>query len=482
MLEFLLEHAYTNKDTDLLAMIKHSLSAMAQGGIFDHVGGGFCRYSTDARWLIPHFEKMLYDNAFLLRAYVLAFKLTGEHKFRLVAEKICSYLTRDLRHDRGGFFSAEDADSEGSEGRFYVYTHDEFVRLADGLDSSLLAKFYGISESGNFSERQNVLATDCSVEQFCARHELEVEVFRGQLDEMESRLFAYRSLRTRPALDDKIIASWNGLAIGAMARAGRILKRSDYIEVAVRAAEFVGAELIDDKRRLRRCWRGKVSGINGFFEDYAFVVHGLLELYRGEYAIKWLQLALELHEAAGRMFADSQPGEYFEIPADGEKLFFRPKNTVDGAMPSATAVFAANCVTLAAITGKQDFIDQATAIFAAAADQMSRFPASSSFLLKALMAYYENLPRFEIIADRFEDIEAVLVAIDNSIFAESPLIVCFDKNQAAQYSEMIPGFSVDEKRCLEIRICQKFSCISPVYSIEEFTSALRKMAEAAMLL
>lgn len=476
ILELLLNYACDVSHRQMLAQVEYTLLSMYQGGLFDHLGGGFCRYSTDERWLIPHFEKMLYDNALLLRVYCKAFKVTENLFYKNVSDQICNYLLRDLRHTRGGFFAAEDADSEGHEGKFYVFTYEEFVALAGATMGEHLARFYGITPAGNFENGQNILHLSCSPEEFCQKHGLNFERFSQELARVQTALFALRAQRIRPSLDDKIITSWNGLIIGALASAGRLLGRASLIEAAQQAAEFVRENLCRPDGQLFRCWRNGKAEINGFFEDYAFLAHGLLELYRSDYNPGWLKWAVELHRQAAGLFASGTPGVYYETPENGEKLLFRPRNSFDGAIPSARAYYAENCVVLAAITGNSDFSDMATAIFAEAADLMHRAPSATAVMANAMRRFYTLPPRIVVFADKLADVEEFLAEIESSSSIDAVVVVCVHESQKCFYEELMAdaGFLAASRKPV-IQICTKDGCLAPVYDRESLKSVLLQL-------
>lgn len=482
VLELLLNHANTNDNTRLLAQVEHTLVAMYQGGIFDHVGGGFCRYSTDEKWLVPHFEKMLYDNALLLRVYCEAYGLTKKPLYRSIVEEICTYLSRDLRDDAGGFYSAQDADSEGHEGKFYVFSHHEFMNLAGSQMGEQLAAFFGVSVTGNFEAQQNILNINHLPDEFCKKNSLEPEALATAVKELKKKLFAYRARRISPALDDKVITSWNGLAIGALAMAGRTLMRADLIELAQQAAGFVAAELTGADGSLYRCWRHGKAEFNGYFEDYALLIHGLLELYRADFNLKWLQWCCRLQSRAVELFAGREPGVYFETPEDGEKLLFRPQNSFDGALPSARAVFADSCVTLAAITGNNAYTDMATAIFAESADLIYRAPSATAVMTNALRRFYSCPVRITINTENLADAEQLLAVITERQLPDVYTIICANDNDRDIYRQLSGDRDLlSESRFPVVHICGKDGCQAPVYDVAELKQRLTAIKAAPPL-
>lgn len=344
LLLFLARTAERNHDQQLLAKVEKSFQAMYYGGLFDQVGFGFYRYSTDEKWMIPHFEKMLYDNALLILTAVELFRVTRNPLYGEVVDRVFTYLKRDLSNSDGAFFSAEDADSEGEEGKFYVFSAKEFIALA-GADATWLQQYFGVSPEGNF-EGANHLHIKQPPAEFCSLHGLDSAQFQQQVENLRLKLLKHRSQRIRPSLDDKVLTAWNGLMIMALAEAGNVFRRPEYIEAAVRAAEFVLHNLRGANSCLLRSWRQGRASIKGFLEDYAFFSGGLLALFRADSNPIWLEKALELHRYALNNFAGTDAGVYYESETEAEKLLTRPYNQYDGAMPSAVAQLALNAIAI----------------------------------------------------------------------------------------------------------------------------------------
>jgi uncharacterized protein len=332
----LLRHHRRTTDPQSLHMAVFTLERMAAGGIHDQLGGGFHRYSTDAEWLVPHFEKMLYDNALLAVAYAEAWQVTGRRDLARVARQTLDYLVRELTSPEGGLWSATDADSEGEEGRFFVWDADELRDLLGG-DFDRFAAFHGVTAAGNF-EGRNIL--------FVPRPD---EDAWEALAPARAKLYAARARRVPPLRDDKILASWNGLAISALAFGGRVLAEPRWIDAAAHAAGFVLTRMVKDGR-LQRSWLGGEAGPPGYLEDHAFLAQGLLDLFEATFEPRWLRAALELSEALERLFGDPEGG-WFRSGADQERLLAREKPTHDGAEPSGASVAALNALRLEAFTG-----------------------------------------------------------------------------------------------------------------------------------
>ncbi len=365
----------------LREMLVHALDAMANGGIYDLLGGGFARYATDRSWLVPHFEKMLYDNALLARVYVRAWQLTGLDRFRRVAEETLDYLVREMRHPDGGLFSAEDADSEGVEGKFYVWSWDELAEQL-GDDLALVAAAYGASPGGNF-EGASILHRPVSVAPAAAAHGLTETEAEARLATARAHLLATREERVRPGLDDKVIAAWNGMAMRAFAEAGAVLARPDYIETAAGIARFIGTHLVDDAGRLIRSWREGVRSVPAFCDDYGAVAVGLFALYQATGEPAWYREAERLTRELLRLFSDADGG-FYATGIDGETLITRPKNLFDNPTPSDNALAAEALQILGAYTGETALADARDGVGRAAGQILDRYPQAAGHLWAVL--------------------------------------------------------------------------------------------------
>ena len=337
-LEFLLR-CHLRGEEGALAMVRLTLDRMAAGGIFDQLGGGFHRYSTDGRWLVPHFEKMLYDNALLVRLYTHAWQLTGEDRYRVVATRTADYLLRELRHGDGGFFSSQDADSEGVEGRFFVWSWDELA----GIAGEPVARHLGATPEGNW-EGTNVLWTPRPAP----------EGLEAELAAALPRLFEAREARVHPATDDKVLAAWNGLAISALAEAGRSFGEPRFLDAALAAAGFVLEALAGDQGRLLRSWRDGRKGGPGYLDDYACMAEACLTLYETTFELRWLREARRLAGEMVELFADPGGDGFYQTGRDAEPLVVRPRELFDNAVPAGSSVAAELLQRLGRLTGDQD--------------------------------------------------------------------------------------------------------------------------------
>ncbi|MFY9588013.1 MAG: thioredoxin domain-containing protein, partial [Actinomycetota bacterium] len=364
-----------------LDVARRTLDKMARGGMFDQVGGGFHRYAVDRVWLVPHFEKMLYDNAQLLRVYTRAWQVTRSDLYRDTARATAAYLVREMRHPAGGFFSSQDADSEGVEGKFYVWSYDELAAVA-GEDARAVAAFYSASPQGNW-EGTNVLWRPRDDDVVAVEQGLSVAELLAAVERARGPLFEVRSKRVPPATDDKVLASWNGLAITALAEAGRVLGDAALIDAATDAARFVLTELRDASGRLQRSWReGRTSG-PAYLDDHALLASACLDLYETTFDETWFVEASRLIDDAIRLFADDAGG-FFDTGSDVPALVVRPKDFFDNAVPAGNSVMAEVLLRMAAFTGNEALEARALSIVRALGPAMVQAPTGFGYLMSAL--------------------------------------------------------------------------------------------------
>jgi uncharacterized protein YyaL (SSP411 family) len=384
VLDFLLAHGQRTGHGPSLEAATHTLDAMARGGIYDHVGGGFARYATDRRWRVPHFEKMLYDNALLLRTYTHAAQVTGHERYAHVVEETVAWLLGDMSVAGGAFACALDADSEGQEGRYYVWTRDAFVDALSetGVDAGAWAARWGVTRRGNVDDPHGHIPDGTSVIHEALPDAAAVDAHERQ--RVRERLLAVRRRRVPPARDDKVLASWNGLTLGALATAGATFDRADWVEAAVRTARFVTARMVDDDGRLWHRWAADHgAGIPGFAEDATYVAAGMLDLYEATHDHDWLAWAQRLAADADARFRDAD-GTYFTTPVDGERLIARPRELLDNATPAASSVMTDVHLRLAGLTGAPAHLDAADDTLRTLAGAATRMPLAFGALLGAI--------------------------------------------------------------------------------------------------
>ncbi len=455
---FLLRYYHFMHKDQALDMVEKTLQSMYRGGIYDHIGFGFARYSTDRHWLVPHFEKMLYDNALLAMAYLECYQLTGKEFYAEVVRDIFSYILREMTHPEGGFYSAEDADFEGEEGKFYVWSKDEIEDIL-GEQASPWLKAYDISLKGNF-EGKNIPNLTRNQKFKQSRRE-----FASQRQE----LFAYREKRVRPLKDDKILTAWNGLMIAALSMGARILKDETYLQAARRAADFINHNLRRQDGRLLARFREGKSEYLAYAADYAFYIWGLIELYEALFDSRYLSLALELNEDLCKYFWDSKEGGLYFYGLDAEQLLTRPKESYDGAMPSDNAVAASNFMRLARLSSNSELEEKAQQAVDCFAASIQEHPTAHSFWLLAIIRQF--FPGSEIVVAGQPENHDTAEMLDylNSRYNPHALIVLNDQEindvlgSSASYLQDM--HSLQGKPTAYI--CENFACQQPLVGLEE---------------
>uniref|UniRef100_A0A8C5HCV8 Spermatogenesis-associated protein 20-like TRX domain-containing protein n=2 Tax=Gouania willdenowi TaxID=441366 RepID=A0A8C5HCV8_GOUWI len=498
----------TSEGVEALQMVLHTMRMMALGGIHDHVAQGFHRYSTDSSWHVPHFEKMLYDQAQLAVAYITAFQVSGEQLFADVAKDILCYVSRDLSDKSGGFYSAEDADSvpasggtEKREGAFCVWTASEVrellpdvVKGATGVATlaDIFMHHYGVKEQGNVApeqdphaelQGQNVLIVRYSVELTAAHFGISVEKVEELLASCRARMAEVRARRPRPHLDSKMLASWNGLTLSAFARVGAVLGDKALLDRAVHAANFLKEHLWDTERQtvLRSCYRGdqmevqQISPpISGFLDDYAFILCGLLDLYEATLQAEWLQWAEELQLRQDTLFWDNQGGGYFCSDPSDSTVLLQLKEDQDGAEPSANSVSATNLLRLSHYTGRKEWLHKSEQLLAAFSERLTKVPIALPEMVRALMSQHYTLKQVVICGQRDAPDTNSLLTAANSIFIPFKVLMFTDKDEDGFLSQRLPALS--SMTALEgvatAYVCQDFTCSLPLTDPQELRRLL----------
>ncbi|WP_372638370.1 thioredoxin domain-containing protein [Fodinibius sp.] len=390
-LMLLLRYAGSHEDSRALEMVEQTLIRMRLGGLFDHIGGGFHRYSTDREWLVPHFEKMLYDQAMLLMAYTEGWQCTGRPLFKQTAEEIVSYLMRKMHHPDGGFYSAEDADSEGEEGKFYVWSPADIRETLPPPEAELAIEIFNITEEGNYRDEASGRRTGKSiphlrkpVKKLAGERDMTEDKLRSRLDSIRKKLLAARQQRVPPLLDDKILTDWNGLATAALAKAGRAFDNGDYVRQAERCYRFISDELTSDKNTLLHRFRKGEAGIGAHADDYAFLVWGLIELYEATFKSRYLSRAIQLNKTFIAQFWDPDHGGFFFTSRSGEELLGRKKEMYDGALPSSNAVAMMNLLRLGRLTGNTGWEEKADQINRLFSSDIRKAPTGFGFALQSV--------------------------------------------------------------------------------------------------
>jgi uncharacterized protein len=434
-------------------IVERTLDAMLAGGIYDQLGGGFARYSVDAAWLVPHFEKMLYDNALLARAYLHGWQALGHERYRRACEETLDWALREMRGPEGGFYSALDADSEGEEGRFYTWTPEE-IRAVLGADADAVIELYGVTERGNFEGR--------SILHLAGGADLTVP---ASLDEARRALYEARAKRVWPGLDDKRLASWNALTIAALAEAGAVLGRPDYLDAARECAGFVLESLRDEEGRLLRTFKDGRAHLNAYLEDHAFLLEALLVLYEASFEQHWFEAAQELAETTIARFGDRERGGFFSTSADHEALIARRKEVGDHPIPSGNSSAAMGLLRLAALTGERRYEEQADGVFGLFAASAARHPEAFAHLLRALDFHLSPSKEVALLGDDLSQLAGVVRA-----GLRPHLVLAGGPQGSAAPPLLLDRPTVDGKPTAYV--CEHFACRQPVTDPEALADLL----------
>ena len=458
VIEALLARMTLGPQPELEVEIESTLDAMAAGGIYDQLGGGFHRYSTDERWLVPHFEKMLYDNAQLARCYLHAWQATNKPRYRTVSEETLDYLLREMLHPDGGFFSAQDADSEGREGAFFVWTLEHIRHVLTPQEAELIAATYGVTAQGNFEGASILHLADAAGES------------SDLLAKARAKLASAREKRIRPARDEKILAAWNGLALAALADAARALPSKRYGEAAERAGEFVLRELLRPNHRVFHSWKdGRTSG-NGFLEDYACLVEGLLALYQATFADRWFTAARGLTDAMVEHF-HRPAGGFYDTSSDHERLITRPRSLQDSPTPSGNSMAATVLIKMAAYTGDSTYWTLAEKTLDPMGSMIARAPLALGQWLYAYQLAASGLVEVSVVGDaRHPDTQALL-AVVNAAFRPAQ-ISAGRPSGTASIIPMLAAREPGEGVPVAAWVCRHSTCAAPTSDPEELRTLL----------
>lgn len=480
LLDFLLRFAVRNEDEDSRTMVLDTLDAMANGGIRDHIGGGFHRYAVDARWLVPHFEKMLYDNAQLARLYTRAWQATGETRHREVAASTLGYLTREMRHPDGGFYSSQDAESEGEEGRFYVWSTREFDEALADITSDeelrFLRQFFDVSNNGNW-EGTNILNTPAAIEAFAVGKELDASALRALVERARSRLYETRGLRVRPGLDDKILTSWNAMAVQAFAEAARAFDEPDYQRVAEEATEFLLSRLrAADGEGLLRSWRAGEARIPGYLEDYALLTDALIDLYQASFDLRWVREARRIADSMIARFWSPEEKLFYDAEQTAEgALVVRPRDIYDNATPSGTSAAAVALGRLAALVGEPRYEQIASRVVRSFADVASRIPQAFGHLLTAVLAHASPPSEVAIVGNPEDpDTRELLDVLRLRLLPSTVVALKSEGPGGTEAEEVIPLLAERQQHDGRATafVCQNYVCRLPVTTAADLSDEL----------
>jgi len=471
---FLLRYAQRSGDRQALNMVEQTLQQMRQGGIYDQIGFGFHRYATDAQWRVPHFEKMLYDQAMLAMTYTEAYQATGNKAYAQTVREIFTYLLRDMRDPAGGFYSAEDADSEGEEGKFYLWTEAELREILPPEEAELIVQRYNVLPEGNFADEATGEQTGNNIFYLTTPLSQINKEEVARLSAIGQTLFEAREVRIHPYKDNKILTDWNGLMVAALAKAAQALDEPAYAQAATQAADFILTAMRDKDGRLLHRYREGEAGLTAHLDDYAFFTWGLLELYETNFELRYLQEAIALNDTMRTHFWDAEHGAFYFTPDDGEALLVRQKKIDDGAIPSGNAVAMSNLLRIGRITGNTTYEEEAATIGNAFAGQIGQAPSAFTHLMTALN--FGVGPSYEIVIvgdAQASDTQAMLAAL-RSRFVPNKIVLLRPPGDApdlvniAEFTEY--QFALDDKATAYV--CLNYYCELPTTEVDKMLELL----------
>jgi len=483
-LVFLTRYWRSTGNERALQMVEHTLEEMRLGGIYDQIGFGFHRYSTDAEWLVPHFEKMLYDQAMLTLAYTEAWLATGNLVFERAAREIIAYVLRDMTSPDGGFYSAEDADSEGEEGLFYLWTVADVGRVLGKENGAFAAAVWELSEDGNFSDEIRGERTGSNIPHLRESHSdaasstsMTQEDFDKRLEDIRSRLFATREQRIHPLKDDKVLADWNGLMAAALAYAGRVFDEPEWVVAAERSTDFVLHRMRAKNGRLLHRYREGEASVPAFLDDYVFLTSAMLELYDATLDARYLERALKLQQETVELFWDTGNGGFFFTAADNEELLIRQKEIYDGAIPSGNSVAAENLVRLARLTSNTELAQRADSIFSAFSSEASRLPSAHSQLMSALQLAAGPSLEVVIVGEPGNDDTKVLLRTLRAAYLPQAAVLLVQPGEAGATIRRLAPFTKPYGPVggrAAAYVCRDFQCQLPTTDPEKLAELLEE--------
>jgi uncharacterized protein YyaL (SSP411 family) len=471
-LSLLLRSWHRTQDPDALSMVELSLEKMARGGIYDQVGGGFHRYAVDAHWNIPHFEKMLYDNALLVWTYLEAYQATRKSLYRRVAEETLAYILREMRSPEGGFFTSQDADSPDGEGAFYTWTPEEIIAVLGPDEGARACEYFGVTEPGNFVNGASVLYQPYTLEEFAARLGMTPSECEGWRARVRAKLLEARERRAKPARDEKILTAWNGLMISACARAYQALGDEKYLRAAQDAADFCLSHL-HHEGILKRSY-GQAQ-FNGYLEDYSFFITALLDLYESDFEPRWIYEAQALSTTMIEKFWDESAGGFFFTSTDHEPLPVRPKSFYDGATPSGNSAATMALVRLAELTDDAALRAKAEQTLRVCRDFMEQAPHALAYMLSALDFYLGPTRQIAIVGAKGDPQTQRFLEAIRARFLPNKIIALGEPDDAEPLIPLLRGKSL-VNGAPAVYLCQNYSCRAPITEVTELERNLGAIA------
>ena len=475
-LTFLLRWYRRSRNPQAANMVEKTLEAMRNGGIFDQIGFGFHRYSVDEKWLVPHFEKMLYDQALLAMAYTEAYQALGKVQHAKVAQEIFTYVLRDMTAPEGGFYSAEDADSEGKEGIFYVWTPRQVQKHLGDTLGGLFCRFYGISPVGNFEVGMSIPHISHTPQNFADQEKMHLPELEAALEEAREKLFQVREKRVHPLKDDKIITSWNGLMIAALAKGYQALREETYAQAARKAADFILQRMRSGHGRLQRRFRHGHVAYPGFLDDYAYLIWGLIELYEAIFEVRYLEEAIHLNQIMIELFWDEEKGGFYFSGRDNEALISRPRDLHDGAVPSGNSVAALNLLRLSRMTGKVDLEKRADQLLRAFFAPVAEYPMAYTQFLIAMDFMLGPSQEIVITGDpALEEIREMIAFVQRSFLPNKVLLFRAEGDAGRKLSTLSPFVEGmwPLNRKPTVYLCEKYTCKAPITDFAGLRAALK---------
>ncbi len=465
-LEFALRSYKRDGDARLLQMAEFTLNKMARGGIYDQVGGGFHRYSTDQFWLVPHFEKMLYDNALLVRTYLHAYQVTGNHFYHRIAEETIDYVLREMTESSGGFYSAQDADSEGHEGKFFLWTAGEIQEILSEADARIAMRLWDVTEEGNFEEK-NILNLPVDIPDVAISLGMLEADLMAVLRRCRKMLYDAREKRVHPGRDDKVLTSWNGLMLRSLAEAAAILGRDDYLQAARKNADFL-LKSLRSNGRLLRTWKGGQAKLHGYLEDYAMLAAGLVSLYEATFERRWLDEAASLCDGMIDLFWSEIEGVFYDTGRDAEALIMRPRDFYDNAMPSGGSAAADALLKMAVLTGNQEYEQKAVRSLRAMAGVLGNYPSAFGHWLCALDFYLARKQEVVLVGPPSHE---RLKAFKETVFGAylpNKVVAGFDPKGAPSATRNLPLLQGRDMvgGVPTAYVCENYTCQLPATDVE----------------
>ncbi|MEO8231707.1 MAG: thioredoxin domain-containing protein [Ignavibacteriota bacterium] len=478
---FLLRYWKRNNEPKALEMVEKTLIEMRLGGIYDHLGFGFARYSTDQHWLVPHFEKMLYDQAMLVMAYTETYLATKNKFYKTTAEEILEYVLRDMTHPEDGFYSAEDADSEGEEGRFYLWDTDELRNVLDKDESDFAIKIFNASDDGNWVDESkgtmtgtNILHQKKSSKEIAEEFSVSEEIFSKKMNSIRKKLFDYREKRIHPHKDDKILTDWNGLMISALAKAAQAFNNKQYSDAAEKSFLFIQKYLMDKDGKLIHRFRDGEAGLPAHIDDYAFMINALIDLYETTFEIKYLKQAVELNKILLEDFWDQYNGGFYFTSSTSEKLITRQKDVYDGAIPSGNSIALLNLIKLSRFTSDIKFENTAAELVKYFSGYISNSPSAFCMFMSGLDFLFSQSTEIVIVSGQKDNLAIKAIELIRNIYNPNKIVILKPDENRKDFAELL-SFTKDmilKENNTTFYVCRDYKCNQPVNTIEELEKLL----------